>query len=1267
METMESESLSPFSPSETPPTQERGYQFAKQWNALIALYNRIPLNVLDDEIKQVLQQILLSLQTFTISNLLAESYDAEVLAKYKTYALEEFEKMGQINRERMQSLVALSTPEMQRVLMETLLIFDTNEPTLVLKVSERKTTIDENGHPIQRTRTFPVFQEGALSGIDGLKRFIPQSLLAGDQEKEILGMDSFLKSQFATLSTKLETATNPYIKAISTIGSLGGISHKSNSDMDAQIILDTSPEFKDRWNDADFFIALLLRIFQHLIQDIYENTLLPSEHSKLEAAVEEEMREKYGEPLSEDEQQVIALLLPSVYQRTLEQKIWEKFYELESSQQALLLWRKIAEILGQYPYFEKFITPLSRFFSFIKVNYEDKQIREEWFPYSLSILSKERVFKWMADFYQQGYLDEGDAQQMVQHYAQKHNIDRASVSEATQQEIFLDHLAEINQRGPVIKNFLKNLMRHVSLDSQHRLSDVLYILERKFDRNRHFLNSTFVRELDEELKQTFRTQMVRLIDFYSEQQALDLEAQCEFAVRQKITLAEQYLKTKYPETEVHFFTNILRNQRVGRHTPFLVSIEGSMAYDLMLNDFLLNPAVLLSGLSPIPFGLPHDLKVLCRIGALPEKEWMLKQTHGETVEEFPLRTLPDWGEREVPRQKFWEHAIPIFLRESEKISHRNLPKALLNCWWVEMICLEEEEQPLTNLTQLLFNPDERYFIREELNTPCIQFIQMMEKEYAQLVRDPWWIKFTEMLSRFEDEEIQEQMIFCFSQHIQLSDIINFNNNGQPIWLEDDASWRLKALVSFYNFFYESEEQRDHQVKFAQGRDDVANRVEKKLKILFLQSLQRVEQKLLSVQNNKALKALMGYVLKMGGDTIGPKAKAVAAYTLEQLQELHQNILIVDESIVQKVETEQALSDIETMQWEIIQEDRQRLQKTVTELIEYYQPLGLMPDAQIIEDCILESRLKLAGDPLENVIFKYHFERNFKRKAYQIPFPISKTLSIPRKRIMLDFNSKKQKWIFKSILSKKEVLRQTSRYAGRAENEIEMFEAPLVEGIARCVINGYIGFSSHNLTSFEKPPTLSKGTIATNPINHQEVLLLATEMKEFFEPIAIRSRELLENTHYIRDIFMVCNANRFSSISLMVRDNFGNFFVIGFNLDRIQVQIPPSFLKVDFNLSRFFLQFNTRKCRRLFISTLGTLNIPLRVEYSSRFKIWINPGNFNLLVAPKFHRIYLDGIIRSLWSTDLLGTADFLKPKKLVHTFDFMGKEAIKNREKETYV
>ena len=57
----------------------------------------------------------------------------------------------------------------------------------------------------------------------------------------------------------------------------------------------------------------------------------------------------------------------------------------------------------------------------------------------------------------------------------------------------------------------------------------------------------------------------------------------------------------------------------------------------------------------------------------------------EEKETFVLGKLPNWGEIIIPREMFLGHALPIFLRESEKISHRNLPKALLNCWWLEMI------------------------------------------------------------------------------------------------------------------------------------------------------------------------------------------------------------------------------------------------------------------------------------------------------------------------------------------------------------------------------------------------------------------------------------------------------------------------------------------------------------------------------------------------------------------------------------------------------
>ena len=129
----------------------------------------------------------------------------------------------------------------------------------------------------------------------------------------------------------------------------------------------------------------------------------------------------------------------------------------------------------------------------------------------------------------------------------------------------------------------------------------------------------------------------------------------------------------------------------------------------------------------------------------------------EETESFILGKLPNWGEIIIPREMFLGHAIPIFLRESEKISHRNLPKALLNCWWLEMIvCMDEEDELPTSLTRLLWNPEERYFIQENLKGPLIDAIVRMEDDYPALQLDPWWLKFTEMLVRFESYEQEEE-------------------------------------------------------------------------------------------------------------------------------------------------------------------------------------------------------------------------------------------------------------------------------------------------------------------------------------------------------------------------------------------------------------------------------------------------------------------------------------------------------------------------------
>ena len=49
-------------------------QFARQLKALLSLYQIVPSNTLDGEVKHILEQILRSMQGFSISEILAESY-----------------------------------------------------------------------------------------------------------------------------------------------------------------------------------------------------------------------------------------------------------------------------------------------------------------------------------------------------------------------------------------------------------------------------------------------------------------------------------------------------------------------------------------------------------------------------------------------------------------------------------------------------------------------------------------------------------------------------------------------------------------------------------------------------------------------------------------------------------------------------------------------------------------------------------------------------------------------------------------------------------------------------------------------------------------------------------------------------------------------------------------------------------------------------------------------------------------------------------------
>lgn len=223
---------------------------------------------------------------------------------------------------------------------------------------------------------------------------------------------------------------------------------------------------------------------------------------------------------------------------------------------------------------------------------------------------------------------------------------------------------------------------------------------------------------------------------------------------------------------------------------------------------------------------------------------------------------------------------------------------------------------------------------------------------------------------------------------------------------------------------------------------------------------------------------------------------------------------------------------------------------------------------------------------------------------------------------------------------------------------------MVEGLARCVFSGYVGFTTKNLTSFEKPAARFKSPVASTPLTHQDIQDLAFAISDFFQPLRVRPQELLENVHYINDIFMVCSVNRVGVISLVVRDNFGDHFVVNYEIGKIKVKIPTNqLLTNDERFPRFFIQLHSRESRQMFKKAIDQLKIPLDANHKPNFKVWVNFGDFDLTISPKFYRIYANGIAEALWPTESIGTPHQLNARKLEQTLDQMGKNAIQRYQK----
>ena len=1087
-------------------------------------YQSYPEQPWTPEVTERLRQLHDSLGTREIAEALLGQYEAEVLLDLRQKAQSEHEALERIYAARMQSFAELADADLKSTVHESLLLFHANPTDLPPFEVEQTVGYDEEGKPIIDSSTFDVFPKNAYAGVDGLERFLPPAFKEGAD-----GFRSFVRKHYPLLAGSLDSTEASHIRALTTIGSLGGIGHKPDSDMDAQVIVETTPPVERPWTDLDFFHALLTYLHRLLLTSM-ENAL-GQKFEQLREKVKSLLREKFHEGLTDEELRIIEAILPSTLRKLLDDQLWKLFLKRPEQDHRKLVERNVAHLLQQHPGFARFWPALGVFFPFLTPPAQAPPLKP----------------------------------------------------------------------GVLLRDF------------------------------------------------------VGLIRNCQREQALGIEAKTEYPMLMKVRVVEQYLTKKYPNTEVHYFLNLLRNMREGRHTPFLVSPEGSLAYSLLLNDFLLNPAMMLAGDPPMPFCISRELRPLLTVGVFPDDQWHVTQPDPQgRPQKVLMRTMADWGSLDVPRPLFIEHVIPVFLRESEKVSHRNLPKALLNCWWVELLCDEPYNQPLTSLTALVLNPAEREFVQNpNPEHPHLEDIGLLEEAFPQLLLDPWWIKFSELLMRFPHRKVGREIVFCFAQHLRLSDIINFSMQADPLRLDPHAVWRERAMVLFYERFFPNLAERLEMMHFAQGRDDTANLVEERLKKQFLSSMLRVERQLCVLGKQRAARQVRDYLLKKG---VSFEDEEGAIEELELLvAPASQRIAIEDHEVLVKLKRKEPLNALERLQAKAIYQDHMHLKESVEEIQTRYAGKDL--DFVSLERCIHRGRVKVGGDTNENVIFKHHFERNFKRKPNQIPLPISKSLCIPRSLILISFNPKSSKWKFLSVLSRREAWA-----SGRTDgsNAMIMFEEPLVQGVARCIFSGYVGLQAPRITAWQKEAAKSSTKVSGNPFTQDDMQLLAQEIHDFFPPHQLRPRELLEHLHYVEDVMMVCNVNQFLSASLIVRDNLGDVFVTDFDLESIPIDFferPNS--DEDHKIQVFFLRLQTVAARERFRQTLEMLGAPLHPDHPPRFRIWVNPKNFAMSMSPKYRGVYLNGIAQRLWPSEgehAPWNQDVVP--EAIESFDAVGHEAI---------
>ena len=141
-------------------------------------------------------------------------------------------------------------------------------------------------------------------------------------------------------------------------------------------------------------------------------------------------------------------------------------------------------------------------------------------------------------------------------------------------------------------------------------------------------------------------------------------------------------------------------------------------------------------------------------------------------------------------------------------------------------------------------------------------------------------------------------------------------------------------------------------------------------------MSRVEQKLCNIGNERALKKITNQFERLSGKIYKHSDKKILLKTL--LQNVNQRVSIVDIELRQKLKKKIPLNNVEQFQANIVYEELQKLKQVEGNIVDYFSRFGIKMQHRWVRKTILNSKVKISGDVLENAAFKYYLEQNLER-------------------------------------------------------------------------------------------------------------------------------------------------------------------------------------------------------------------------------------------------------------------------------------------------